>query len=84
MQQAASEPEWKWWLSALAPWVGPLLSGAVTIYIAWRVFNWQGEKDRKQWIRDQKKAEWVELLDAINDYVVDSLPLVGLQAATLQ
>jgi hypothetical protein len=61
--QAAQEPGWKWWLSSLAPWVGPLLSGIVSIYVAWRVFHWQGEKDRQQWIRDQKKAEWKDLLE---------------------
>ena len=58
-----SEPDWKWWLGALAPWVGPLLSGVVSLYVAWRLFRWQGEKDRKQWFRDQKKAEWSRLLE---------------------
>jgi hypothetical protein len=62
VQQAAPSPEWKWWMSALAPWVGPLLSGVVSIYVAWKVFHWQGEKDRKQWIRDQRRAEWKDLL----------------------
>jgi hypothetical protein len=52
-------------MSALAPWVGPLLSGVVSIYVAWRVFHWQGEKDRKQWIRDQKKADWSRLLESV-------------------
>ena len=59
------EPEWRWWFGALAPWVGPLLSGVVSIYVAWRVFHWQGERDRKQWIRDQKKAEWSRLLESV-------------------
>lgn len=57
--------EWKWWFGALAPWVGPLLSGVVSIYVAWKLFHWQGEKDRKQWIRDQKKAEWSALLRSV-------------------
>jgi hypothetical protein len=61
-QQSAPQPEWKWWIGALAPWIGPLFSGAVSIYVAWRVFRWQGEKDRRQWLLDQKKAEWRELL----------------------
>jgi hypothetical protein len=65
--QSAPEPEWKWWLGALAPWVGPLLSGVVSIYVAWKVFRWQGEKDRKQWTLDQKKAEWREILTVCND-----------------
>jgi len=63
--------EWKWWFGALAPWVGPLLSGVVSIYVAWKLFHWQGEKDRKQWIRDQKKAEWRELLDAARECQFD-------------
>jgi hypothetical protein len=60
--QAAPQPEWKWWAGALASWVGPLLSGVVSIYVAWRVFHWQGEKEHSAWIRDQKKAEWSGLL----------------------
>jgi hypothetical protein len=63
--QSVPEPEWKWWIGALAPWIGPLLSGVVSIYVAWRVFRWQGEKDRNAWIRDQKKAEWRELFSAM-------------------
>ena len=64
--QSAPEPEWKWWLGALAPWVGPLLSGAVSIYVAWKVFRWQGEKDRYQWVLEQMRAEWRELLSLLN------------------
>ena len=64
--QAAPEPEWKWWLGVLAPWIGPLLSGVVSIYVAWRVFHWQGKKDREQWLRDQKRVEWRELLDKVS------------------
>jgi hypothetical protein len=56
------EPVWKWWFGALAPWVGPLLSCVVSIFVAWKVFSWQGAKDRKQWILDQKKSDWRELL----------------------
>jgi hypothetical protein len=63
--QMVSDVGWKWWLSALAPWVGPLLSGVVSIYVAWRVFRWQGEKEREQWLRDQKKNEWSNLLRCI-------------------
>jgi hypothetical protein len=67
---AAQEP-WKWWFGALAPWVGPLLSGVVSIYVAWKVFQWQGKKDRDQWIRDQKIAEWRKLLECVSEF--DSL-----------
>jgi hypothetical protein len=65
--QTAPEPEWKWWLGALAPWVGPILSTAGSIYVAWRVFRWQGKKDRAHWLLDQKKAAWSQLMDAIHD-----------------
>jgi hypothetical protein len=59
------EPAWKWWLGALAPWVGPLLSCIVSIYVAKKVFRWQSDKDRTQWVLDQKKLEWNQLLSAV-------------------
>ena len=67
--QAAPGPDWKWWVSALAPWIGPLLSGVVSIYVAWRVFRWQGEKEHSSWVRDQKKAEYRELVDLLYDAI---------------
>jgi hypothetical protein len=67
--QAAPGPDWKWWVSALAPWIGPLLSGVVSIYVAWRVFRWQGEKEQNSWVRDQKKAEYRELVDILYDAI---------------
>lgn len=67
--QAAPGPDWKWWVSALAPWIGPLLSGVVSIYVAWRVFRWQGEKEHNSWVRDQKKAEYRELVDLLYDSI---------------
>ena len=66
--QAAPEPDWKWWVSALAPWIGPLLSGLVSIYVAWRVFRWQGEKDHNAWVRDQKTVEWEGLIQAVAEF----------------
>jgi hypothetical protein len=63
-----TDPAWKWWLGALAPWMGPLLSGAVSIYVAWRVFRWQGKKDRDQWVRDQKVAEWKSLVELVAEF----------------
>ena len=65
-QQAAASPEWKWWISALAPWVGPLLSGVVSIYVAWKVFHWQDKKEHRRWFLDQKRQEWRELLSALS------------------
>lgn len=73
-EPAAPEP-WKWWFGALAPWIGPLLSGVVSIYVAWRVFHWQGKKDREQWILDQKLEEWRELISVVAS-VEDSIPVL--------
>jgi hypothetical protein len=72
--QAAPPPEWKWWMGALAPWVGPLLSGVVSIYVAWRVFRWQGEKDQHRWTLDQKKADWRDILTVCNEVDEQYLP----------
>lgn len=63
--QMVTDTGFKWWLSSLAPWVGPLLSGVVSIYVAWKVFQWQGRKEREQWVRDQKKAAWKDILKGI-------------------
>jgi len=73
--QAAKDPEWKWWLTLAASVLGPLFSTAGSIYVAWRVFRWQGLKDREGWILDQEKLEWSNVLSRLT--VVDtSLPHV--------
>ena len=33
--------------------------------IAWLVVVWNGGREQKQWIRDQKKAEWSQLLRSV-------------------
>jgi hypothetical protein len=66
--QAAPGTDWKWWVSALAPWIGPLLAGVVSIYVAWRVFRWQGERDHNAWVRDQKTVEWKGLIQAVAEF----------------
>jgi hypothetical protein len=68
-------------MSALAPWLGPLISGAVSIYVAWNIFCWQGRKDRERWVIDQEKAEWKELLTAVAA-IEEIIPMVvtGLPA----
>lgn len=81
--QSAPEPEWKLWMGALAPWIGPFLSGVVSIYVAWKVFHWQGEKDRKQWILDQKKAEWKELFSAITEIQKEFPPIYETESLTI-
>jgi hypothetical protein len=74
---AIPQPEWKFWVTALSPWVGPLLSGVVSIYVAWRVFRWQSGKDRNHWYQDGLLAEWRELVDAVNacEVAVDDMRL---------
>jgi hypothetical protein len=59
------EPEWKWWAKLAAEIFGPLLSTAGSIYVAWRVFRWAGTKDRENWVRDQKRAEWSTILSSL-------------------
>jgi len=67
--QAATGPDWKWWMSALAPWIGPLLAGVVSLFVAWKLFRWQGEKEHNSWVREQKKAEYRELVDLLYDAI---------------
>jgi hypothetical protein len=66
--QTLPEPQWKWWLKLLAEILGPLLSTAGSIYVAWKVFHWQGKKDRKQWVRDQKIEEWKRVIPLVAEY----------------
>lgn len=57
---------------AVATWIGPVISGLFSFFVAWMVFHVQGKKEREQWIRDQKKAEWRELISkvaAIEDHI---------------
>jgi hypothetical protein len=72
--QAAPVPDWKWSASALAPWIGPLLSGVVSLFVAWRLFRWQSEKDHNDWVRDQKTVEWKGLIQAVAEFE-DIMPL---------
>jgi hypothetical protein len=66
--QTTPEAEWKWWLKLIAEILGPLLSTAGSIYVAWMVFHWQGRKDREQWVRDQKREEWKRLIQLAAEY----------------
>jgi hypothetical protein len=60
--QPVPEPWWKWRLTLAAEILGPLLSTAGSIYVAWKLFGWQGAKDRETWIRDREMAEWGAVL----------------------
>jgi hypothetical protein len=48
---------------AIATWIGPVISGLLSFFVAWMVFSRQSKKEREQWVRDQKKAEWSRLLE---------------------
>jgi len=88
--QAAPEPSWKWWLTLSAAIFGTLLSTVGSIYVAWRVFRWQGAKDRKAWIRDQERAEWSAILSGLTaveakmPHVFSNLDWPKLTAGMLQ
>jgi hypothetical protein len=56
--QAASDPWWKWPLQ-FALSVVPVAGG---VLVAWMAFRWTSSKERSQWVRDQKKSDWRELL----------------------
>ena len=52
--------------------------------IAWLVFVWNGGREQKQWVRDQKKAEWRGLLDFTSEcwiaLEISSQPKDGFKA----
>ena len=45
----------------LRDWVAPVLTSVGSLFVAWFLFNLQSWRDRKNWIRDQKMAEWKEI-----------------------
>jgi hypothetical protein len=53
---AGQDPLWARLLFAAIPSI-------FALGIAALVFYWSGRRERKQWIRDQKKAEWSRLLE---------------------
>ena len=62
---ADSARDLAWWIGALAPWIGPVLSGLASVIVAWKVFDWQQGKEHAKWIRDQRAAEWRHLLKSV-------------------
>jgi len=67
---AAPDPFWDRAVLALLPAIPAFL-------VAWLAFRWQSRKEqqqwernqgaaRDQWLRDQKRAEWRELLEIVN------------------
>jgi hypothetical protein len=41
--------------------------------IAWMAFHWNRQKESDQWVRDQRKSEWRNLLDSFNS-IQEALP----------
>jgi hypothetical protein len=62
---AAPEPTLKWLLPTIVQTVVSLLSIFAGVGIAVRSFRANKRIEHEQWIRDQKKAEWKELLAKI-------------------
>jgi hypothetical protein len=60
---------------AIASWIGPVISGLLSFFVAWMVFHWQGKKEHKQWLRDQKKAEWSQLLRLLGEIKIKYFPV---------
>jgi hypothetical protein len=79
IQQAAPESWLKWLLPTIVQTVVSLASITAGVLIAVWSFRKNRQTEHERWILDQKKAEWVELLNAIND-CQDALPLVDLLA----
>jgi hypothetical protein len=56
--QTAPDPEWKSILQ-IAQGIIPVAGG---VWIAWMAFGWNKKETHRQWVRDQSKAEWKEIL----------------------
>ena len=71
-----SEPEsWhKWLLPTIIQTVVSLGSIASGVCIAWWSFNRSARTEHEQWVRDQRKAEWRELLTGLCRVGKDYLP----------
>jgi hypothetical protein len=42
--------------------------------IAWMAFHWNRQKERDQWVRDQRRMEWRNLLDSLTS-IQEAIPL---------
>ncbi len=65
--QTPPDPWWEWLLQFCLSAV-PVAGG---VWVAWMAFRWTKKKEHEQWIRDHKRAEWRELLDAAGDCQTD-------------
>ena len=64
VQQSTPESWVKWLLPTIVQTVVSLASITAGVMIALWSFRVTSKRDREQWLRDQKKAEWQELLRA--------------------
>jgi hypothetical protein len=65
--QSQCESWVKWLLPTLVQTVVSLLSIFAGVGIAVRSFRANKKSEHEQWVRDQKKAEWRDLLDSVCD-----------------
>jgi len=66
IQQTATESWVKWLLPTVIQTIVSLASITAGVWIAVASFRANSRKEHAQWILDQKKAEWRELLDMLN------------------
>jgi len=52
------------------------IPSAFALGIAWIVFRWNGKREHEQWVRDQRLAEWREVLLAISEIELEIPVLV--------
>jgi hypothetical protein len=68
VQQAAPESWLKWLLPTIVQTVISLLSIFAGVAIAVRSFQANRKTEHEQWVRDQKKTEWKELLKSVAEF----------------
>jgi hypothetical protein len=77
--QSAQEPSWKWWVQSAIPVAGGTLIAVWSFVANGRKENLQWKRNQQasheQWVLDQKKAEWKELLVKITE-IEHQIPIV--------
>ena len=53
-------------LSAILQFAQIVIPVAGGVWIAWMAFRWNRRKEHQQWVRDQSRAEWKELIREIS------------------
>lgn len=75
MQQSSSDPWWKSLLPTIVQTALSLLSIGGGVGIAVWSFRRNRQTEHEQWIRDQRRAEWREILTVCDEIIRDCLPL---------